>query len=85
MAVRIQETISGCPILGNYWLPKGAALLQNVPSVICVHVLNPQPGEIVLDMCASPGNKTTHIAALMKNQVKQVYQKKFYIIFKILY
>lgn len=30
--------------------------LQNLPSVVVGHVLDPQPGEIVLDMCAAPGN-----------------------------
>lgn len=40
---------------------------QNLPSVVAVHVLNPQPGEIVLDMCAAPGGKATHIASIMKN------------------
>lgn len=29
--------------------------LQNLPSVVVGHVLNPQPGEVVLDMCAAPG------------------------------
>eukprot|EP00761_Pharyngomonas_kirbyi_P008398 gb/GECH01008409.1/.p1 GENE.gb/GECH01008409.1/~~gb/GECH01008409.1/.p1 ORF type:complete len:200 (+),score=47.98 gb/GECH01008409.1/:1-600(+) len=41
--------------------------LQNLPSVIAVHLLNPQPHETVLDMCAAPGGKTTHMASLMKN------------------
>lgn len=45
------------------------ALLQNLPSIICCLVLNPQPGETILDMCAAPGNKTTHISYLMKGQV----------------
>lgn len=31
------------------------------------YVLNPNPGEIVLDACSAPGGKTTHLAELMKN------------------
>jgi len=53
------------------------ALLQNLPSIICGLVLNPQPNEIILDMCAAPGNKTTHISLLMKGQVNIKRKKKF--------
>lgn len=42
--------------------------LQNLPSTVVAHVLDPQPGEKILDMCAAPGGKTTHIATLMKDQ-----------------
>lgn len=35
---------------------KLVAFPQNLPSIIVSHVLNPQPGEVVLDMCAAPGN-----------------------------
>jgi 16S rRNA C967 or C1407 C5-methylase (RsmB/RsmF family) len=28
---------------------------QNLPSIVCSHVLDPQSGEIILDMCAAPG------------------------------
>ncbi|CAL1528854.1 unnamed protein product [Lymnaea stagnalis] len=40
---------------------------QNLPSIVCVHVLDPKQGETILDMCAAPGGKTSHIAALMEN------------------
>ncbi|XP_067643312.1 tRNA (cytosine(72)-C(5))-methyltransferase NSUN6 isoform X3 [Eurosta solidaginis] len=62
-AVEMIETISGVPAIGD--LSCKEALLQNLPSILCVRVLQPRPGERVLDMCAAPGNKTTHIAELM--------------------
>ena len=31
-------------------------------------LLAPQPGERVLDLCAAPGTKTTHLAELMKGE-----------------
>ncbi|KAK1425423.1 hypothetical protein QVD17_20775 [Tagetes erecta] len=47
---------------------KGDIFLQNLPSIITAHVLDPQEGEKVLDMCAAPGGKTTAIASLMKDK-----------------
>lgn len=47
-------------------------VVQNLPSVVVGHVLGPRPGERILDMCAAPGGKTCHIAALMEDQVQVV-------------
>lgn len=33
--------------------------------MLVAHVLAPEPGEFVLDVCSAPGGKTTHIAASM--------------------
>ncbi|KAH8370465.1 hypothetical protein KR093_003587 [Drosophila rubida] len=63
IAVHMETNVSGVPTLGD--LSDADALLQNLPSIACVRVLAPQPGERVLDMCAAPGNKTTHIAELI--------------------
>jgi 16S rRNA (cytosine967-C5)-methyltransferase len=38
---------------------------QSRASMLVSRVLDPQPGDRVLDLCAAPGGKTTHIAALM--------------------
>ncbi|MFA5406049.1 MAG: RsmB/NOP family class I SAM-dependent RNA methyltransferase [Candidatus Nanoarchaeia archaeon] len=46
----------------------GYYMLQDTASMIAVTELNPLPGELVLDMAAAPGAKTTHISALMNNQ-----------------
>ncbi len=43
-------------------------MLQNLCSLVTAHVLDPQPGSRVLDMCAAPGGKTTAIAQLMHDQ-----------------
>jgi 16S rRNA (cytosine967-C5)-methyltransferase len=44
---------------------RGAILPQSRASMMVARALGPQPGERVLDLCAAPGGKTTHLAALM--------------------
>lgn len=68
IAVEVLQTISGVPAIGDRFFPAGSAMLQNLPSVVCARVLDPRPGETVLDMCAAPGNKTTHLAELMADR-----------------
>lgn len=46
----------------------GFFYIQEAASMIPPLVLNPQPGETVLDCCASPGSKTTQMAEMMNNQ-----------------
>lgn len=46
---------------------EGEIFLQNLPSIITAHVLDPQKGERVIDMCAAPGGKTTAIAMRMED------------------
>lgn len=55
-------------ILFSYFIPKGYAYVQSLSSMVPAAVLNPQPGDTVLDMCAAPGSKTTQMAEMMKNK-----------------
>jgi 16S rRNA (cytosine967-C5)-methyltransferase len=43
----------------------GAITPQARASMLVARVAGPRPGERVLDLCAAPGAKTTHLAALM--------------------
>lgn len=47
---------------------RGWIYLQSLSSQIPVQVLDPKPGEKILDLAAAPGSKTTQIAVCMKNQ-----------------
>jgi len=46
----------------------GYFFLQNASSMLPPLALNPKAGDMLLDMCASPGAKTTQMAAMMKNE-----------------
>ena len=46
----------------------GLITIQDESSMLPANVLNRQPGMKVLDMCAAPGGKTTHMAEKMQNE-----------------
>lgn len=48
----------------------GEAFIQNAASWLPVLMLDPQPGDAILDVCAAPGGKTSHIAAITDNQAQ---------------
>ena len=61
-------------------LRMGLAQVQDESSMLVAHVLAPEPGMTVIDACAAPGGKTTHIAQRMENRGRilafDIYEEK---------
>ncbi|MDF2522089.1 MAG: rRNA ((967)-C(5))-methyltransferase [Clostridia bacterium] len=45
----------------------GLYQIQDESSMLIGHVLDPKPGELIIDACSAPGGKATHAAELMGN------------------
>ncbi|MGB3367618.1 MAG: 16S rRNA (cytosine(967)-C(5))-methyltransferase RsmB [Acidaminobacteraceae bacterium] len=59
---------------------EGCFVIQDNGSMLISEILDPKPGERVLDVCSAPGGKTTHIAELMQNKgivvARDIYDHK---------
>jgi 16S rRNA (cytosine967-C5)-methyltransferase len=61
--LRLQGTIGSINQLPGYQAAWWT--VQDASAQLVTHLLDPQPGERIIDACAAPGGKTTHIAELM--------------------
>ncbi|SDG96320.1 16S rRNA (cytosine967-C5)-methyltransferase [Alteribacillus persepolensis] len=59
--------ITSGSVLNTEVYKQGAVTIQDESSMLPARVLDVSPGMAVLDACAAPGGKTTHIAERMKN------------------
>lgn len=64
LAVRLESMTSAAQLPG---FSDGWFTVQDQSAMWAVSLLEPQPGSRVLDLCAAPGTKTTHLAELMQN------------------
>lgn len=55
---------------------QGCFYVQDPGTLLAVRVLDPKPGETILDFCAAPGGKTTFIAQLMENRGRLIAQDR---------
>ena len=47
---------------------QGFYYIQSVAPMLPSIILEPNPNDVVIDMCAAPGGKATHLAQIMKNE-----------------
>ncbi|MEM8780251.1 MAG: 16S rRNA (cytosine(967)-C(5))-methyltransferase [Cyanobacteria bacterium P01_G01_bin.49] len=62
-SLRLRGKIGAIQTLPGF--QSGEWTVQDSSAQLVSYLLNPQPGEIIIDGCAAPGGKTTHIAELM--------------------
>ncbi|GIX07213.1 MAG: ribosomal RNA small subunit methyltransferase B [Candidatus Poribacteria bacterium] len=51
---------------------EGKLIVQDESSQLIGFLLDPRPGELVVDLCAAPGGKSTHLAELMNDEGRVV-------------
>jgi 16S rRNA C967 or C1407 C5-methylase (RsmB/RsmF family) len=71
IAVEIFISRAGLPsIMGTKWHTDGHIHLQSLPAILTSHIMDPKPGETVIDLNCAPGGKTSHISQLTQNQAR---------------
>lgn len=68
-AIRLKKPSS---IINSELFRQGYFQVQDESSMLVAKILDPKPGELVMDLCSAPGGKATHIAQLMKNRGRVV-------------
>jgi 16S rRNA (cytosine967-C5)-methyltransferase len=55
------------PILHSQLYKEGLIYIQDKASTLVSHVVNPQEGDCIFDICAAPGGKSLHMGQLLQN------------------
>lgn len=64
-SIRLEQSVRVVDLPG---FTEGWFTIQDESAMGAATLLAPQPGERVLDLCAAPGGKSSHLAALMRNE-----------------
>ncbi|MDJ0704535.1 MAG: 16S rRNA (cytosine(967)-C(5))-methyltransferase [Leptolyngbyaceae cyanobacterium MO_188.B28] len=65
-ALRLDHPVGAIPALPGY--EQGWWSVQDSSAQWVGYLMDPQPGETIIDACAAPGGKTTHLAELMRDR-----------------
>ena len=63
VVIRNPSSIAKLDAFKNGWFQ-----VQDESSMLVARVLDPKPGELIMDVCSAPGGKSTHIAQLMEDR-----------------
>jgi len=73
VAVEIKISRTGLPsIMETGWYSEGHIHLQSLPAILTSHILDPKPGETIVDLNCAPGGKTSHISQLTQNRARVI-------------
>ena len=78
--------VKGTGLLGGRLYESGMFSVQDESSMLAIKMLDPKPGETIIDVCAAPGGKALAIAEKMRNRGSvtawDIYKRKLSIIDK---
>ena len=78
--------VEGRGLLGGRLYNSGMFSVQDESSILAVNMLDPQPDEFIIDVCAAPGGKSLAMAEKMRNRGQvfawDIYRRKLAIIDK---
>ncbi len=73
VAVEVRENRFSLPsLMDKVWYERGEIHLQSLPAMVTCLVLDPKPGEVIVDLNCAPGGKMAHICQATDNQAQVI-------------
>ncbi|MEM0371390.1 MAG: RsmB/NOP family class I SAM-dependent RNA methyltransferase [Ignisphaera sp.] len=70
IAVQVTASVYRVPSIRSFpEYEKGMIYPQSLAAMYVAHIVDPRPRELILDVCAAPGGKTSHIVELSRGRV----------------
>ena len=61
--------LAGRPIQATAVYREGLVSVQDEGAMLTTHVVSPEPGERIIDLCAAPGGKSVHMSEFTQDQI----------------